>query len=60
MKKLLWIIFGRHKWTYRNPYDRTCSVCGKHEIVYCSNVKGQSNSWWEVFNDGDESKHYSG
>ena len=23
-----------HRWTYRNPYDRTCKKCGKHQNMY--------------------------
>lgn len=29
MKKRCW-----HRWKYRNPYDRRCKKCGKHQQVY--------------------------
>jgi hypothetical protein len=53
---LLWKVFGRHKWDYRNPYDRTCKTCGRHEVVHAWNVT--DSGWWEVFQMGNERKHY--
>jgi len=45
-----------HDWYYRNPYDRTCRKCGRNEVSHC--LPGEWNrAWWEVFNEGDESKH---
>ena len=58
LKKLLWIFFGGHSWKYRNPYDRTCQVCGKHEVSHCSDIENWSRAWWEIFAAGDETKHY--
>lgn len=54
LRKLL----GLHVWRYRNPYDRTCSVCGRHEVAHCWAWGG--NSWWEVFNEGESRKHKKG
>lgn len=48
-----------HRWDYRNPYDRTCHICGRHEVEHRWHTEpGIGNrSWWEVFADGDPSKH---
>lgn len=51
-------IFWKHKWVYRNPYDRTCSVCGRVEVSYCSDLESWNRDWWEAHNDGKESLHY--
>ena len=24
-----------HDWEYRNPADRTCKICGQHEMEEC-------------------------
>ena len=56
MRHNLWL----HKWEYRNPYNRTCSVCGRNEVEHCwpgDEFKLRAG-WWEVFDEGDESKHY--
>lgn len=45
-----------HRWSNRNPFDRTCSICGRHEVKHCY-VDNWNNDWWEVFSDGDLSKH---
>ena len=52
----------KHKWSYRNPANRTCLVCGRHEEQMCNSWdfarKGlAARSWWEVFNPGDATKH---
>lgn len=54
IKKLLWRIFKWHSWEYRNPYDRTCKVCGKREVAHSF---GGSSWFWEVFSNGDAKKH---
>ena len=54
--KLLSFLLSPHKWEYRNPYDRTCSVCGRHEVSHCYSGEW-SRSWWECFDDGDANKH---
>ena len=49
-----------HVWEYRNPFDRTCSVCGRHEVKYCNDIKDARDpfsGWWEVYSDGDAEKH---
>lgn len=49
----------RHRWQYRNPYDRTCRTCGRHEVAH-----GWAAElhiwWWEVFDEGDQGKHQGG
>lgn len=59
LRRHLWF----HRWHYRNPYCRTCVVCGRHEQVECWASdwnRGVFNeaAWWEVYNEGIESKHY--
>lgn len=44
------LILSRHLWSYRNPYDRRCKKCCRHEVVHTCRVTG-SNSW-EVFHPG--------
>ena len=37
---------GVHYWKYRNPYDRVCQICDKHQSWYMFtwiNKRG----WWE-------------
>ena len=51
-----------HKWKYRNPYDRTCSVCGRNEQEECwaedFNIRGfNAPGTWEVYREGDPKKH---
>lgn len=43
----------RHAWSYRNPYDRTCTVCRRHEVAH---TDGRAQ-WWEVFCDGSPELH---
>ena len=52
MNKLLHII-GIHDWEYRNPYDRTCLMCHKHQQAFCNmwDLYREYNewryTWWE-------------
>lgn len=55
---LLWKVFGRHKWNYYNPYDRTCEVCGRREVSHCADIYSWNRAWWETWNEGNEWKHY--
>lgn len=46
-----------HKWEYRNPSDRTCKICGRREVEhYWAGFPEQS--WWEVFDEGNEIAHH--
>jgi hypothetical protein len=42
-----------HKWKYRNPYDRTCELCGRHENTQARVFSRDDGSeyiaaeWWE-------------
>jgi hypothetical protein len=47
----------KHTWIYRNPSDRTCSVCGRNEVEFCRDIESWNRTWWEVFNDGDLTRH---
>jgi hypothetical protein len=53
----LLIFFARdkHTWRYYNPYNRSCQMCGRHEVSHCRSVDSWGNSWWEVFDEGDGS-----
>lgn len=51
LRKLL----GLHVWRYRNPYDRTCVLCGRNEVEHCW-VDGTGREW-KVFNEGSSDKH---
>ena len=53
---IYWLLFG-HRWKYRNPYDRTCKVCNRHEVSHCWDLKSWNRSWWEIFDEGDATKH---
>lgn len=46
-----------HSWHYRNPFDRTCKKCGRHEVSHCWSMSTWNKAWWEVFNDGDAGEH---
>ena len=48
------IVYGC-KCKYRNPYDRSSKICGRHEVAH--GWSETSSHWWEVFSDGDKSKH---
>ena len=62
MKKVLqWLRrhLWRHHWCYRNSYNRYCTVCGRHEVVFSNGRYAfDERSWWEVFDEGQASKHY--
>lgn len=48
-----WIkrIFTRfHRWQYHNPYDRTCTCCGRHQVKFGYDMG--DTGWWEDFTDG--------
>jgi hypothetical protein len=47
---------GLHEWKYRNPFDRTCNVCGRHEVAF-SWAWDWSRTWWEVHTYGNKSAH---
>ena len=48
----------RHSWVYRNPYDKRCRVCKRHEVMhYTHNRIGAKVTFWDVFDDGDVTKH---
>lgn len=50
----------RHKWKYHNPADRTCTICGRHEIQYCADIRDVFNpfvGWWEAHIEGDLALH---
>lgn len=52
--------FWSHEWSYRNPYNRYCTVCGRHEIVHSNGEHGfAERTWWEVFDEGQKEKHYA-
>lgn len=51
-----------HKWQYRNPYDRTCKICGRNEQEECwpdefRRYGFRAKGWWEVYREGDPKKH---
>ena len=52
-------IFSGHRWKYRNPYDRTCKICGRNEVSHCWDLKSWNTSWWEVFDEGNPELHRS-
>lgn len=60
IKKWFKRTFWRHKWDYRNPYDRYCSVCHRHEVVYSWNLTGSGihRDHWVEHDEGDVEKHY--
>lgn len=45
-----------HRWHYRNPFDRECSVCGRHEVEHFRTTT--SRSYYEVFDYGVVEAHY--
>lgn len=53
--KLLDVLTTKHKWVYRNPYDRTCEKCGQHEVEHCWSMESWNRGFWEIFKDGDGS-----
>ena len=44
-----------HKWKYRNPYDRTCELCGENQQAVCMawdlwrTYNEWKYTWWEVY-----------
>lgn len=58
LRSILW----RHHWQYRNPFDRTCKVCGRHEVGHSLpwNWNHRFKWWWEVFNEGNIERHTEG
>lgn len=44
---LTFFCFG--KWQYRNPFDRTCKKCGKHQNLY-EYYGDHNNQHWEDMN----------
>jgi hypothetical protein len=70
---IIFVIFGlvfvlsilfrdEHQWQYHNPFDRTCTICGRHEVEECWGEdferKGfAARGWWEVYREGDPTKH---
>lgn len=57
MLKWLRRTLGMHEWEYHNPYDRTCKVCGRHEVEHCRSLDTWAYGWWEVFREGDPALH---
>lgn len=55
LRRLLRKPLRLHRWSYRNPYERRCLACGRHEVMHTWNTAPPSGSWWEVFDDGDAS-----
>ena len=49
--------FWMHRWEYRNPYNRTCSICDRHEVMHYHSWNPNAR-WWETFDKGNEAKHY--
>ena len=44
----------RHEWEYRNPYDRTCKRCGRHECeeawtTMCTDGRVHTLNRWEEY-----------
>ena len=42
-------------WKYRNPANRTCTVCGRHETMYMRIYRNErtdeeyiASQWWEL------------
>lgn len=51
-----------HKWAYRNPYDRTCKICGRNEQEECwpddyHRYGMRARGTWTVYREGDPKKH---
>lgn len=53
------IVIRFHRWDYLNPYNRTCSICGRNEVQYCASMSLEDwrRGWWEPHVEGDLSKH---
>lgn len=46
-------VLGLHVWSYRNPFDRTCEQCRRHEVFHGWSYAPLHQGWWEVFNEGN-------
>ena len=51
-----------HRWVYRNPFDRTCKICGRNEQEECwadeyHRYGMRARGTWEVYREGDPTKH---
>lgn len=51
-----------HVWKYRNPYDRTCTICGRNEQEECwadeyHRYGMRASGTWAVYREGDPKKH---
>lgn len=42
-----------HDRAYRNPHNRRCAVCGRHDVEYSND----HIYWWETYDEGELSKH---
>jgi len=47
-----------HRWMYRNPYSRTCSVCDRQEDMHCwaGDQHYPGRGWWEEMRPGSGEK----
>lgn len=45
-------VLGVHVWHYRNPHDRTCEGCGRHQVEHARHYT-DSRGWWETFREGN-------
>lgn len=45
-------MLGLHVWRYRNPYDRTCEGCGRHQVEHSRHYTDRTG-WWETFKKGN-------
>lgn len=43
---------GFHVWSYRNPHDRTCEKCGRHQVEH-HHIVSERSTWWETFRQGN-------
>lgn len=50
-------LLGMHRWLYRNPFDRRCQKCGRHEVFHGFEAAlTKQNGCWDVFDDGNKEK----
>ncbi|WP_323016390.1 hypothetical protein [Castellaniella sp.] len=55
---MIWPFNKLHRWVYRNPFNRTCKVCGRHEVFHGKTAAlTKFEGWWEVFDDGEKALH---
>ena len=49
-----WLVADKsgHKWVYRNPYSRTCTVCDRQEDYHCWAGNTNGRGWWEEMREG--------